>query len=123
MHFVVCRRTTRKAGPNQGRDFFVCMKPQESRCDFFIWADAQQGPSTWNTSLSDNSGSTWSDSKRKKVKQKGRKFYQDENDCWFGGPNTVQKRKCSNCQQIGQCHVNRMLFISRVLSLLGSCRS
>ncbi|XP_065846647.1 DNA topoisomerase 3-alpha-like [Oscarella lobularis] len=33
------RRTVRKDGPNCGREFFCCSKPQNSRCDFFLWAD------------------------------------------------------------------------------------
>ncbi|XP_069741059.1 DNA-(apurinic or apyrimidinic site) endonuclease 2 isoform X1 [Narcine bancroftii] len=38
-------RTVKKAGPNQGRDFYACQRPKgaphnpASRCDFFRWAD------------------------------------------------------------------------------------
>lgn len=28
---------TKKPGPNQGRKFFTCAKPQGSQCDFFCW--------------------------------------------------------------------------------------
>ena len=34
-----CRRTVRKEGPNCGRDFFGCSKPQGSSCNFFLWCD------------------------------------------------------------------------------------
>lgn len=33
------RRVTRKPGPNQGRAFFCCVKPMNSRCKFFLWED------------------------------------------------------------------------------------
>ena len=29
----------RKEGPNQGRPFYGCSNPQDSRCQFFVWAD------------------------------------------------------------------------------------
>ena len=28
---------TKKPGPNQGRRFYACAKPQGSQCDFFCW--------------------------------------------------------------------------------------
>jgi len=28
---------TKKPGPNQGRHFYACAKPQGSQCDFFCW--------------------------------------------------------------------------------------
>lgn len=28
-----------KEGPNKGRLFWVCSKPQDANCDFFEWAD------------------------------------------------------------------------------------
>ena len=28
---------TKKPGPNQGRKFYACAKPQGSQCDFFCW--------------------------------------------------------------------------------------
>ena len=27
----------KKPGPNQGRQFYACAKPQGSQCDFFCW--------------------------------------------------------------------------------------
>ncbi|XP_078042704.1 topoisomerase 3-alpha isoform X2 [Augochlora pura] len=48
---IVCRchenaiqLTVKKAGPNQGRLFYKCAKPQGAGCDFFLWAadDAQE---------------------------------------------------------------------------------
>lgn len=32
-------RTTTKPGPNAGRQFYVCAKPREQQCKFFVWAD------------------------------------------------------------------------------------
>lgn len=32
--------TVRKEGPNTGRQFYKCPKPQGAGCDFFLWADA-----------------------------------------------------------------------------------
>ncbi|XP_014670296.1 PREDICTED: DNA topoisomerase 3-alpha-like [Priapulus caudatus] len=34
------KRTVQKDGPNRGRQFYVCSKPQEAQCGFFEWADA-----------------------------------------------------------------------------------
>merc|ERR1719339_24869 len=36
-------RTVRKDGPNQGRDFFCCPKPQGEQCGFFKFADEVEG--------------------------------------------------------------------------------
>ncbi|KAJ1988705.1 DNA topoisomerase 3-alpha [Coemansia sp. RSA 1358] len=36
---VSVQRVTVKEGPNKGRSFFVCSKPQDVRCDFFQWVD------------------------------------------------------------------------------------
>merc|ERR550532_1736228 len=36
-------RTVRKDGPNQGRDFFCCPKPQGEQCGFFKFADEVAG--------------------------------------------------------------------------------
>ena len=36
-------RTVRKEGPNQGRDFFCCPKPQGEQCGFFKFADEVAG--------------------------------------------------------------------------------
>lgn len=32
------KRTVKKKGPNRGREFFVCNKPQAEQCRFFEWA-------------------------------------------------------------------------------------
>lgn len=32
----------KKQGPNKGRQFYACSKPQVEQCDFFEWADAQK---------------------------------------------------------------------------------
>ncbi|XP_046143388.1 DNA topoisomerase 3-alpha isoform X1 [Osmia bicornis bicornis] len=37
-HENAIQLTVRKEGPNQGRLFYKCAKPQGSGCDFFLWA-------------------------------------------------------------------------------------
>lgn len=34
--------TVKKEGPNKGRQFYACAKPQNEQCDFFEWADNQK---------------------------------------------------------------------------------
>lgn len=47
-HNAPCaQRTVRKEGPNKGRPFFVCSKPQGSQCDFFQWADEEASTSSY----------------------------------------------------------------------------
>lgn len=36
-------RTVNKEGPNKGRNFYACRKPQGSQCDFFEWAEEGGG--------------------------------------------------------------------------------
>ena len=38
------RRVTRKAGPNQGRPFWVCAATDGKGCKFFAWAGAAPAP-------------------------------------------------------------------------------
>lgn len=38
-HQPTSQRTTRKEGPNFGRVFFTCAKPQGEQCGYFQWAD------------------------------------------------------------------------------------
>lgn len=39
-HNMPCKLlTTKKPGPNKGRQFYVCSFPAGQRCDFFMWAD------------------------------------------------------------------------------------
>ncbi|KAL8600868.1 hypothetical protein ACOMHN_045006 [Nucella lapillus] len=39
--------TVRKEGPNTGRQFYKCRKPQGEGCNFFLWADEQSsGPAS-----------------------------------------------------------------------------
>ncbi|KAJ2635911.1 DNA topoisomerase 3-alpha [Coemansia sp. RSA 1286] len=44
------QRVTTKEGPNKGRAFYVCSKPQESRCDFFQWVDQASSGTTYGSS-------------------------------------------------------------------------
>ncbi|KAJ1942682.1 DNA topoisomerase 3-alpha [Kickxella alabastrina] len=45
---ISVQRTTTKEGANKGRTFFVCSKPQDTRCDFFQWTDQPDGNSRQN---------------------------------------------------------------------------
>ena len=40
-YICVCRFTVHKEGPNKGRQFYSCCKPQSdtNRCKYFQWAD------------------------------------------------------------------------------------
>lgn len=35
--------TVKKDGPNKGRQFYACAEPKEYQCDFFEWADSENG--------------------------------------------------------------------------------
>ncbi|KNC82673.1 hypothetical protein SARC_05050 [Sphaeroforma arctica JP610] len=37
------QRTTQKPGPNLGRKFYVCAKPQATKCSYFLWSDTDGG--------------------------------------------------------------------------------
>ncbi|XP_076233663.1 topoisomerase 3-alpha isoform X2 [Calliopsis andreniformis] len=73
-HETAIQLTVRKDGPNQGRLFYKCAKPQGTGCDFFLWssdnpqqmqANDNRGSNqrlTANTSYQSNTGastSTW----------------------------------------------------------------
>lgn len=45
-HSPAVQFTVRKEGPNQGRQFFKCAKPQGSGCDYFLWASSDGNNST-----------------------------------------------------------------------------
>ncbi|KZC11859.1 PREDICTED: DNA topoisomerase 3-alpha [Dufourea novaeangliae] len=49
-HENAIQLTVRKEGPNQGRLFYKCAKPQGTGCDFFLWAsdDPQETPNNIN---------------------------------------------------------------------------
>lgn len=38
-HLTAVKRKVSKAGPNTGRDFYCCPKPQNEGCRYFKWAD------------------------------------------------------------------------------------
>lgn len=40
--------TVKKEGPNKGRQFYACAKPQNEQCDFFEWADNQKAAKQMN---------------------------------------------------------------------------
>ncbi|KAK7494417.1 hypothetical protein BaRGS_00014309 [Batillaria attramentaria] len=42
--------TVRKEGPNTGRQFYKCRKPQGEGCNFFLWADEQDRDRSSSTS-------------------------------------------------------------------------
>ena len=43
---LVSRLTVQKEGPNKGRQFHVCPKPQSEQCGFFQWAGEGAGGGT-----------------------------------------------------------------------------
>ncbi|KAH8273722.1 hypothetical protein KR018_010734 [Drosophila ironensis] len=59
-HQPAIQRTVRREGPNQGRQFFKCPKPDE--CKFFQWADEQPSSSKSNTTTPASSTSASSSS-------------------------------------------------------------
>ncbi|XP_034948825.1 DNA topoisomerase 3-alpha isoform X2 [Chelonus insularis] len=47
--------TVRKEGPNKGRQFYKCAKPQGSTCDFFLWAEnSSDTQNSWGQSSDSN---------------------------------------------------------------------
>lgn len=41
--FSIFRKHVIKDGPNKGRPFYCCSKPQSQGCGFFKWADLDGG--------------------------------------------------------------------------------
>lgn len=61
------KRTVRKEGPNKGKEFFVCRKPQGEQCRYFEWASAvvagsKRGGDAWDKG-------NWEVGKREAVRQ------------------------------------------------------
>lgn len=54
-HQPARQMTVRKDGPNQGRQFYKCPKPNE--CKFFQWADEEQAPSSSGQNIRANTTS------------------------------------------------------------------
>lgn len=53
----VVRREVKKAGPNEGKPFYVCAQPQGSQCRFWEWADSFNASSSGVESINGgNSG-------------------------------------------------------------------
>ena len=40
---IMYRLTVNKEGPNKGREFYACPKGRGNGCNFFQWADEQDG--------------------------------------------------------------------------------
>ncbi|RLU22556.1 hypothetical protein DMN91_004834 [Ooceraea biroi] len=67
-HETAIQLTVRKEGPNKGRLFYKCAKPQGTGCDFFLWATDSVEPrgnttsddSSWTSSVNRNHGSAGS---------------------------------------------------------------
>ena len=57
----VAMRTVKKAGPNEGKPFYVCSKPQGEQCRFWEWADGFNASSSGKESSSNDGGSGSSD--------------------------------------------------------------
>ncbi|XP_076293388.1 topoisomerase 3-alpha isoform X2 [Lasioglossum baleicum] len=80
-HENAIQLTVRKEGPNQGRLFYKCAKPQGTGCDFFLWAsDTAPQPqnsgnrntnymaNTTNTYAGPSTSSTWGQSANSSVR-------------------------------------------------------
>ncbi|XP_022093607.1 DNA topoisomerase 3-alpha-like [Acanthaster planci] len=96
-------RTVQKEGPNKGRDFHCCGKPQGKQCKFFEWADGNNNNSGWGTGASRGGGArhqpTWGDGRRGGFGKKG-----GASSGFGGGGDDTRKRKkpkCSLCNQEG----------------------
>ncbi len=67
------QRTTNKAGPNQGRQFFACAKPMgdASKCDFFEWSDDSAAATTTKSIPAKRGASTFASSTDSDVERGG----------------------------------------------------
>ncbi|XP_066952074.1 DNA topoisomerase 3-alpha [Macrobrachium rosenbergii] len=98
--------TVRKEGPNTGRQFYKCAKPQGTGCNFFLWAD--EGDNVRSGGWGDDGGAGGSSSGR------GNNFGQSrgssnisftQNSSWnnrrfdsgFGGGSTYEDSVQCNC--------------------------
>ncbi|PSN32683.1 DNA topoisomerase 3-alpha [Blattella germanica] len=95
------RLTVHKDGPNKGRLFYTCSKPQNGRCNFFKWADDVVhdgsgnggGPGGGGGGGGYGGGTTWTASSR------GRGAGTKRPASSSTGP--PKKRKCSICKEEG----------------------
>ncbi|XP_055594004.1 DNA topoisomerase 3-alpha [Uranotaenia lowii] len=109
--------TVKKDGPNKGRQFFSCCKPQNEQCGFFQWADENTTPaagsSTWgqsrppmnsNESASgyNGGGGSFAGGNKKRTNTTtsdwGRSGARGNTD---GGERQKATRKCGFCRQEG----------------------
>ncbi|XP_021921836.1 DNA topoisomerase 3-alpha [Zootermopsis nevadensis] len=90
------RLTVQKDGPNKGRQFYACQKPQHERCNFFKWADdtIPGDDGRWDDTTS---GST------SRGQGAGRRGSKRPGPTSSGPP---KKRKCSICKQEGHIRTN-----------------
>ena len=101
--------TVRKEGPNTGRQFYKCSKPQGSGCDFFLWADttatSSSGPST-STARNGGGGGGSEMSYRQPNGQQNHSNNDSETCCDCGDPArllTVQKEGPNQGRQFHAC--------------------
>ncbi|XP_058819738.1 DNA topoisomerase 3-alpha-like [Topomyia yanbarensis] len=103
--------TVKKEGPNKGRPFFTCSKPQNEQCGFFQWADENTAPQTasgssWGTQPrpppSGNSSFVGNSSEwgRSNVNNNGGRGGKSTNN-QGAGDRTKATRKCGFCRQEG----------------------
>ncbi|KAF0699846.1 Aste57867_9622 [Aphanomyces stellatus] len=112
-HQLPCvSRTTRKEGPNKGRFFFVCPRPQGEQCDFFEWCDqagAARGSTPPAAAPSGSGGRS-----RKKAKDNSSPSSGGGVKCSCGNPaveltsrtaNNMGRKffKCANSDKAQQC--------------------
>ncbi|XP_013780332.2 DNA topoisomerase 3-alpha-like [Limulus polyphemus] len=89
--------TVQKEGPNKGRQFYVCAKPQGQQCQFFQWADGIVAGSSFSASRGESRGAR----RPTTVRSTGKNEKQG----------TKRKRRCGVCGQEGHtrksCPMNR----------------
>lgn len=100
--------TVRKEGPNTGRQFYKCPKPQGGgSCDFFLWADASNtGPSAPTPSASYSRGAGDTTSFRQPTFQNQQRDENSEVCCECGETAkqlTVQKEGPNQGRQFYTC--------------------
>lgn len=87
--------TVHKEGPNQGRQFYVCDKPREAQCKFFLWSD-EAGPSGGGGFAQDSRERFGGGGSRGRGRGRGRGRAESSSN------EPRKARKCGNCGQEGK---------------------
>lgn len=90
--------TVRKEGPNQGRQFYKCSKPQGTGCDFFLWAEEGAAPNTTQSRSNDqpswNGGGNSSASSNTQARQRQAPAPRNHRDAGGGSSSGVPTCTC-----------------------------